>query len=312
MTGTLKSYDGKLFPLPVLTQYTVDTGDKEGCGSFYLRFAWDQAAAELLGQAAEFTAVEAGKTVFTGVVDEVQLELDRQGLVAEVTGRSLQARLLDNQVVGTEFLTVHLEDILSRYVRPFGVNKIVADALPPLTGFLVETGSSAWQVLRGFCRHSAGVAPRMLPDGTLQIQKNPAYRTWQVGRTAGYVSCKYRAKRYGRISKQILVDQRKGTQIAAQNKAFLSQGGRRQAVTVQSGALLRASWRTAEQRIANAEREAECLELTLPGGFLAWPGDRVEVSLEEMGIHQALWVQSAVTELGANGLICTVVLGKEN
>lgn len=65
MTGTLKSYDGKLFPLPVLTQYTVDTGDKEGCGSFYLRFAWDQAAAELLGQAAEFTAVEAGKTVFT-------------------------------------------------------------------------------------------------------------------------------------------------------------------------------------------------------------------------------------------------------
>ena len=53
MTGTLKSYDGKLYPLPVLTQYTVDTGDKEGCGSFYLRFAWDQAAAELLGQAAK-------------------------------------------------------------------------------------------------------------------------------------------------------------------------------------------------------------------------------------------------------------------
>ena len=217
-----------------------------------------------------------------------------------MTGRSLQARLLDNQVVGTEFLTVHLEDILSRYVRPFGVNKIVADALPPLTGFLVETGSSAWQVLRGFCRHSAGVAPRMLPDGTLQIQKNPAYRTWQVGRTAGYVSCKYRAKRYGRISKQILVDQRKGdADCSAEQGLFVPgrppPGGdgpiRGPAADGPAG-----GQRSSALPTQRGKRNA--LALALPGGFLAWPGDRVEVSLEEMGgVHQALWVQSAVTEL---------------
>ena len=44
-----------------------------------------------------------GKRVFTGVVDECLCQWDEQGCTAEISGRGMQALLLDNQAAAADF-----------------------------------------------------------------------------------------------------------------------------------------------------------------------------------------------------------------
>lgn len=311
MTGTVKTYDHQVWQLPVLTEYTVESGDWESCGGFTVRFPADRETWTVLKKAAEFTAEEDGAVVFSGVVDEAEVRLGPEGLLGELTGRSQAARLMDVQVPGAEFALLQLEEVLKRYVRPWGISKIQADPLPPLRNFLVETGDTCWQVLTGFCLHSAGVRPRVLEDGTLEIRKKPACGHLILSEQAGWESASVRSRRYGRLAEQVLVDIRTGNRQSAKNPEFLAQGGWARKVTNTSGTLLRAGWRTGQQRIQAAEREKERLLITLPGGFLVRQGDRVETKLKALGVQGSYWVRSVKTKLDGGGQTCAIELGEE-
>ena len=154
MIGIVTDYAGKRTALPALLQWSVKRTDGEPCDSFSVQFACGRKTVSELEGVTEFQAVEAGKVVFTGIVDDFELRLGRDGALAEITGRGMAGRLMDMQVPAAEYVTAQLEDILNAYVRPCGITKIEADAMPPVQQFGVQTGTTCYQALAGFCRHS--------------------------------------------------------------------------------------------------------------------------------------------------------------
>ena len=132
MTGYVRTCDGRRLTLPALLQWSVRLTDGDPCDSFSVRFLYEAELSEALRKAVLFEAEELGRTAFTGVVDDYEIRMDKKGLLVEMTGRGLAALLLDNQVRAAEYVRAQLEDILSTYVRPYGIVNIRAAAMPPV------------------------------------------------------------------------------------------------------------------------------------------------------------------------------------
>ena len=307
MTGYVTTCDGRREALPALLQWDIKLTDGDPCDGFSVCFPYERTLAQTLRKAVHFTAEEDGGTVFTGVVDDYEVTLDARGLLAEMTGRGMAARLLDNQVRAAEYVSAQLEDILSTYVRPYGVTKIRADAMPEVERFVVETGYTCWQVLAGFCRHSAGIFPRFPPDGTLVLEQETAGKTVRL-RQAQCLRVRMTDSRYGLSSRQVMVNTRTGMQTAAENGEFIALGGSCVKVHGMTGSKLRAVWRTAQQRLEDDQRGKRLTEVRVPGAFIARPMDRVELELEKLGIGGTYTVQAAESVCGTDGMYCTLTL----
>lgn len=199
MIGIVTDYAGKRTALPALLQWSVKRTDGEPCDSFSVQFACGKKTASQLEGATEFQAVEAGKVVFTGIVDDFELRLGRDGALAEITGRGMAGRLMDMQTLAAEYVTAQLEDILNAYVRPCGITKIEAVEMPPVAQFVVQTGATCYQALAGFCRHSADIFPRFLADGTLVLRKDAQGKTVWLGEEI--LQAQYVRNRYGVAAK---------------------------------------------------------------------------------------------------------------
>lgn len=310
MTGIVTTCSGSRIELPPLLQWSIKLTDGDPCDGFSAQFPHERAWADVLEKAVYFTAVENGKTVFTGVVDDYETGFDRRGLLTEITGRSMAARLLDNQVRAAEYVCAQLEDILETYVRPYGIRKIRAEKMEPVERFVVETGYTCWQVLTGFCRHSADVRPRFLPDGTLVLEKAKVGENKKLYARACVQAC-LRDSRYGVSSEQIVVNTRTGEQITATNQAFAALGGQCVKVHGRTGDKLRASWRTAQQRLDDDRRGKRIMEVRVAECFFAQPLDCVSVQLEPMGIEGKYIVQAAESGCGENGRYCVVTMREE-
>ena len=128
--------------LPPLLQWQIQQTDAEPCGAFCVQFAHVPELLPELKLATGFYAEHNGTRVMTGVVDDMTVILGKNGLLTELTGRSPAALLLDTQVRAAEYQSAQLPDIVAQYVRPCGVTKIVAEALGPVSDFVVETGYS--------------------------------------------------------------------------------------------------------------------------------------------------------------------------
>ena len=90
--------------------------------------------------------------MFTGVVDECQVEQSGSGSVLELSGRGMAALLLDNEALGEDYGAATMEDILRDHVRPYGIQTAAGANLPPVSPFSVATGRSEWSVVYDFAR----------------------------------------------------------------------------------------------------------------------------------------------------------------
>ena len=250
--------------------------------------------------------MEAGKVVFTGIVDDFELRLGRDGALAEITGRGMAGRLMDMQVPAAEYVTAQLEDILNAYVRPCGITKIEADEMPPVAQFVVQTGATCYQALAGFCRHSADIFPRFLADGTLVLRKDAQGKTVWLGEEI--LQAQYVRNRYGVAARQVLINTRNGSMQAADYEEFQKLGGTRVLYAGMTGNKIRASFRTAKQRLDDAKRDEKLLYVTAPGVFLAEPLDMVSVKLDALGISGTFTVQEAQSGCDETGATCTLIL----
>ena len=307
MTGYLTLHGGEMVLLPPLLQWNFKLTDGDPCDSFSVCFCHERELAEQLKTAVGFHAVDGGRTVFTGLVDDYEISLGQKGLLTELTGRGMAAALLDNQVRAAEYQSAQLPDILNTYVRPYGVTKIEAGTLAPVARFVVETGYSCWQVLAGFCRHSANVFPRFTQDGTLVLKQDAGGKTVRIT-SAQCISAKLMKSRYGRSSRQILVNTRTGAQTVCTDEAFLREGGSCVKVHGVTGDKIRAAWRDAAQRVEDAARDKTLLEIKVAGAFAAQPLDRVILQAEQMGVSGTYTVQAAESCCDTNGMICTLTL----
>lgn len=306
MTGYVTLHGGQTRQLPALLQWDIVRTDAEPCGAFRVQFAHTPALLQELQLATGFYAEHGGRRVMTGVVDDVTVCLDKNGLLAELTGRSMAARLLDTQVRAAEYQSAQLGDILAQYVRPCGVTRIVAEPLGAVGNFVVETGYSCYQVLAGFCRHSADVLPRFDADGTLILTRAGTGTRRVI--CGGCIRAQYIFDRYGAAARQILVNTRNGSEMVAQNAEFQAMGGYGVRVSGMTGQKIRAAWRTAGQRLDDSWRAARTLSLTLPGSFLAEPADTASVTLPELGVEGTFTVRSAESSCDDTGAVCTLEL----
>ena len=297
LSGILTCGDGTRLSLPPLSAWELTRTDGEPCGAFSLRFPADGKTAAQLGKAERFAGFCGGKTVFTGVVDECEVRLDGGGLRAGVFGRDRTALLMDRECRAVEFESAQLEDILSGFVRPQGISKISAGDFPAVPAFAVRTGESCWRVLCGFCRHSAGVQPRFAADGTLILRKDGG-KALALTEKNGPSELRWHRSRCDEIAEQTIVDLTRRTAESVKNPA----GGTRHEVAVRSGRTLKADWHTAAQRIGESRRDSERLELTLPYGFAAEPGDRISAALPHPGIAGRFRTVSASTRCDGGGL----------
>ena len=75
-----------------------------------------------------------------------------------------------------------------------------------------------------------------------------------------------------------------------------------------TGNKVRATWRTAAQRLEDARRDKHLIEVCVPGSFTAQPLDRVELTLPAMGVEGVFTVQTAESVCGDAGVSCTLTL----
>ncbi len=306
MIGIVKSAKGAETQLPALLQWSVKRTDGDPCDSFSVQFACSKETKAVLEQAAEFQAYEKGRLVFTGIVDDFELRLGKDGVLAELTGRGLAARLMDMQTKAAEYVSAQLTDILNAYVRPCGVLKIEADEMGPVSNFVVQTGGTCYQALAGFCRHSAEIYPRFLADGTLVLKKEAAGK--QIALTSGILRAQYVRNRYGVAARQVLINTRNGSAQEASYAEFQAVGGTRVQYAGRTGDKIRASFRTAKQRLDDTKRDEKLLYVTCAGSFLAEPLDKVSLSVPALGISGTFTVQEVQSSCDETGLTCTLVM----
>ena len=306
MIGIVKSAKGTASQLPALLQWSVKRTDGDPCDSFSVQFACGKETKAVLEQAAEFQAYEKGKLVFTGIVDDFELRLGKDGALAEVTGRGMAARLMDMQTAAAEYVSAQLTDILNAYVRPCGVSKIEAEEMGPVANFVVQTGATCYQALAGFCRHSAEIYPRFLADGTLVLKKEAPGK--DITLSGRILRAQYVRNRYGVAARQVLINTRNGARQEATYAQFQAVGGTRVQYAGRTGDKIRASFRTAKQRLDDTKRDEKLLYVTCAGSFLAEPLDKVAVSVAALGVSGTFTVQEVQSSCDETGLTCTLVL----
>lgn len=310
MTGYVETAGGGRQVLPPLLQWSVKHTDGDPCDSFSLKCCLEEGVPELLKTAKSFQAVQGGRRVFTGVVDDYELSIDERGKLVEVTGRGLAAVLLDNQVPAAEYQWAQIQDILNTYVRPYGIREMDLGPFAPVRQFVVETGYTCWQVLAGFCRHSAEVYPRFTPEGKLVLRQKTAGQTRHIHQ-AECIQIRKMESRYGRLSRQVLINTRNGSIQEAADGEFQAAGGQRESYKGMTGDKIRALWRNARQRLEDAKRDKLLVEVTVPGVFAAWPLDRVELDCDALDLTGSYLVQCAESMSDETGERCVLTLREE-
>ena len=121
MTAYVTTAAGRTFQLPVPLSWELNYTAGVPSDSFWVRCPWQAGQGTDPAEWVRFSAAEAGETVFSGVVDECEVNQGAEGLRLEVSGRGMAALLLDNEALGQDYGTATLEDILRDHVAPYGI-----------------------------------------------------------------------------------------------------------------------------------------------------------------------------------------------
>lgn len=284
MDGYLIAYDQEEFALPVLLGWDLSHGMGTPADAFEVSFIYDASMGEALSKAARFRAVHGGETVFYGVVDEYEVTLGQGGLTAKVSGRGLQALLLDNEAEAAEYYGASLDFILARHALPWGVTSVRANyfVLPGL--FTVASGSSQWRVLQDFAFFGGGVRPRFTRDGVLLLNGETG-KALKIDWESPVLRARYSERRYGVVSQALVKNKAARISTVADNRAFQARGGLcRRVINMPRTTYYDALRHTGEYQIVRSAEGSRSCTITLPQLFAAVAGDTVSLSSEKLGL----------------------------
>lgn len=303
-------YDGTAYVLPTAAEWTFRYGLGSPCDSFEVTCLWERGAEKTLAGAVRFLAEEGGKRVFTGVVDEYTCVRDGQGSRLELSGRGMQALLLDNQALPVEYQWATAQDILSRHVTPYGISLAGGCALGAVTGFAVSAGQSEWSVIHDFACCRGGIVPRFDREGRLVLSPWDDSTRRRLRDGAAVTELRYRARRYGVLSQVVVRDRSRNHTETVDDKDFQARGGRcRRVVSVPKGTGTPAMRFSGEYQLRASRSERETVEITVAEGFAAWPGELMEVSRSGFGGNGLYRVRESVVTLDSRGLSTRLTLG---
>ncbi len=278
MTACMIDSAGTRWTLPAPAAWRLEYTAGVPCDSFWLRCPWDGGNAVKPESWVGFQAEHGGERVFTGVVDECEVSIDRNGRMLEVSGRGMAARLLDNEALGQDYQSATQADIIRDHVTPYGIAVAPGGNLPPVSRFSVANGSSEWSVVYEFARYYGGVAPRFDRTGRLVLTGWNDSQERVVDDSSALISILRRDRRYGVLSQVLVRDRWSGQVEEVVNTSFREKGGRaRRVITMPTRSSYKAMRYSGKFQLDKSASELERVEVLLGEAFCAWPGDLVTV-----------------------------------
>lgn len=302
--------DGTRLELPEAIRWKLSYGTGLPCDSFELRCLWDGGADAAMASAALFYAGQDGERLFTGVVDEYAFVCGAQGVYLELSGRSMAARLLDNEAMPAQYQRLTCADLVERHVRPYGLETVGGSGLPTVSGFSVSSGVSEWSVVENYACYYGGVVPRFDRLGRLVLEGHRDGEPLEIGRNAPVTGWELRDQRHGVLS-SVAVRRRTDWGVQwVEDKTFLAQGGcARRVVTVPNDTGTAAMRYSADYQLNAARSERLRLTVTLAGAFFLEPGRLVQVKRD--GFDERNWrLAQTEVECGSDGVTTVLVLGE--
>lgn len=303
MTGRIFTCDHRVYDLPELLSWEVVHTGSVPCDSYFVTFLYDRSMAEVLHLAAGFAAIDQGKTVLRAIVDEYAVELGAGGLTATVTGRGYAARLLDNESRPLTYQDATLEEIIRCHVTPYGIATGEAADLRASSVYTVPAGVSQWRALEGFCRTYGGFSPRFSREGKLlAVPETDSGKRFSIDGSAPVLSCTLREDHYGVLTEVLVIDKTRNASYSVKNDDMIRRGGQCRRVVYTPGQSTWDAMRyTGEYQIRRSREDERTVEVCLPGSFLAFPGNRVDLRLDRMGLSGVFRVAEAANVFSAEG-----------
>jgi len=295
MRGRLFTCDHKVYELPPLLEWNVVHTGGVPCDSYSVTFLFDREQMPYLEKAAGFMGIENGRIVARGIVDEYTVELGSGGMTATLSGRGAAARLLDNESRPVTYESATLKEIIRCHVTPYGiVTRTVADIAADSV-YTVPAGISQWKVLSDFCRTYGGFLPRFAVNGALLAEpEKDSGRRLVIDDQTPVLACSLREDHYGVLTEALVIDKKRNVSYSVKNPEMIEKGGQCRRVVYTPGQSTWAAMRyTGEYQIQKSREEEKVVTVTLPGNFLAFPGDRVVLNLERMRLRGTFRVSEA-------------------
>ena len=309
MTGRMITCDHRVFDLPPLLSWTVEYSGGIPCDCYQVRCPYDPEMAEPLHLAAGFLAMENGKVMLRGMVDEYEINQDGDGLTMTLSGRGYAARLLDNESRPMTYQSATLEEIIRNHVTPYGISCEQVAPLRANSVYTVSSGVSQWTALENFCRSYGGFSPRFSKEGLLVAAPEQDDGKRLRIEDKDILAVSKRENHYGVLSEVLVIDKTRNVYYWVKNRDFMDRGGQCRRVVYTPGQSTYAAMRyTGEYQIARSAEEEVRVEVRLPGVFLAFPGDRVRLELSRCGLGGDYQVAEAANSLSREGEISTLTL----
>ena len=311
MTGRIFTSDHKVYELPALLEWNVVHTGGVPCDSYLVKFLYDREMAPVLQRAAGFIGLEDGQVVARGIVDEYTVELGSDGMTATVSGRGAAARLLDNESRPVTYQNATLEEIVRCHVTPYGIAcKELAD-VRATSVYTVPAGVSQWKALADFCETYGGFLPRFAVNGALvAAPEKDSGKRLVIDDTAPILECVFREDHYGVLTEALVIDKKRNLSYSVKNQDMIDKGGQCRRVIYTPGQSTWAAMKyTGEYQIQKSREDETVVTVTMPGSFLAFPGDRINLNLRRMGLNGEFCVAEAENRFSArNGGTVTLTL----
>ena len=286
MTGYITGCDGVVERLPALLSWDICHGFCSPCDSCEVSFLYGPEMLSALQKAVRFRAEHEGETVFSGVVDEVELSADEAGYTAVLRGRGMQALLLDAEADAADYFGASLDFILARHVRPWGVTEIdTAGTRWGGASLTVSSGESNWSVVQRFAEFSLGVKPRFSRNGTLVFNGKNGGRRVAITAKTPVLAQTWTQERYGVIAKATVKNRVLGTSVTVENAGFIALGGTsRRVVNVPRTVGYTAMRSTGTYQLARSNENFRRCSVTVAEIFTVFPGDKAVLEDTPLGI----------------------------
>lgn len=312
MEAVLKAYRGGSYALPPLTEWEVTLTGSVPCDSFSVTCPYRPEMAAALEGAYRVRLTEADRFTLNAVVDEYEIVQNRQGRFVTVRGRGLAALLLDNESEAVEYLRPTLSEIAGRHAAPYGIAWAPFQEIRGEQGYGVESAWSQWKAISGFTRRFGGFAPRITPEGVLQLYpwRRPA-AAWVIGPETPVAELCFKDRRYGVYSEVLVVDKVRRTGQAVYNESFLRRGGCCRRVLYTPGrSTAPAMGETGRAQLRQSERGARALTVALPFLPAVLPGGVVRMDRSGIGITGDFFVEEVRAARDSRGTRCSLTMGR--
>ena len=304
MRGRIITSSHRVYDLPVLLRWNMTYTGSVPCDSYTVTCVYDKTMAEPLHLAAGFLALgEDDQVLLRGIVDEYAVELSPEGLTVTICGRGYAARLLDNESRPVTYQGATLEEIVRCHVTPYGITAAEIAPVSATSVYTVASGTSQWKALESFCRTYGGFAPRFRRDGLLvAAPERDDGKRLVIGTETPVLSCTWREDHYGVLTEALVIDKTRNVSYSVRNQEMIDKGGQCRRVIYTPGQSTWAAMRyTGQYQIEKSREEERSVTVTLPGNFLAYPGDRVNLSLPRLGLAGTYRVAEAENTCSAQG-----------